>query len=83
MGFRNHYNNHCTSDSYISPIHEKLATYIQKYYSIALPCWTLHFISGLLLSILGYATHKHKGKVEGIQVNDPSNLLSVPNDSGT
>ena len=43
--------------------------------------WTLRFFGGLFIDVLGYATPKHKGKVKVRQVNDPSTLLLVPNDS--
>ena len=79
--FSNNYNNHRDSDPYLSFIHEKSATNIQKSYSILIPCWTLRFFSRLLLSALGYVTFKHKGKVKGIQVNYPSAFLLGPNDS--
>ena len=81
MVLSNHYNNHLASDPYLSYINEKSATNIHKSYSIALPHWTLRFFSGLFLAALGYATGKHKGKVKGRQVNDPSDLLSGTNDS--
>ena len=77
---RNCYNNHCAYNPYISSIHHNLATDIQKSYSNALPRWTLRFVSGLFLAVLGYATRAHKGKVKGRQVNDPSSLLLGPND---
>ena len=80
--FSNSYNNHLDSDPYFSSIHKKSATNIQKSYPTALPRRTLDFVSGLLLVDLGYATCEHKGKVKGRKVNDPSDILSVPNDSG-
>ena len=46
MIFRNRYNNHCASNPYISSMHEKSTTNIQKSYPIALPRWTLRFING-------------------------------------
>ena len=75
MLFRNRYSNHGASNPYPSSIHKKSATNIQKSYSVALPFWTLRFVSGLLLADLGYATCKHKGKVKTIQFNYPSSLL--------
>ena len=83
MLFINLYTNHRDSNLYLSSINKKSATNIQKYYSIALPCWPLRFVSRLLLANLGYATLKHKGKVKGRQINDTSDLLSGPNDSGS
>ena len=82
MLFRNHYNNYCASDPYLYYIHKKLATDIHKSYSIALPHWTLRFVSKLFLAYLGYATHKNKGNVKGRQVNDPSDILLGTNKSG-
>ena len=78
---RNLYNNHSVYDTYLSSIHQKSSTNIHKSYSIALPRWTLRFVSGLFLAALGYSTRTHKGKVKGRQVNDPSAILSGPNDS--
>ena len=43
---------------------------------------TIRFFIGLLISALGYATHNNKGKVKGIQVNDPSAIILGTNDSG-
>ena len=80
--FSNRYNNHRAVNPYLSSIHNKLCTDIHKSYSIALPRCTLRFVRGLFLAALGYATRKHNGKVKGRQVNDPSALLLVPNDSG-
>ena len=80
MIFRNRYNNHCASYLYISFIHEKSATDVHKSYSITLPRWTLRFVSGLFLAALGYSKYE-KGRFKGRQANDPSALLSGPNDS--
>ena len=82
MLFRNKYNNHRASDPHLSSIHEKTATDIQKSYALALPRWILRFLDGLFLAALGYALREHKGKIKGRQVNDPSALLSGPEDSG-
>ena len=82
MILSNRYNNHHTSDPYLSSIHDKSATNIQKLYSIALPSWKLWFVSGLFLAALGYATRKQKGDIKGIQVNDPSALFLGTNESG-
>ena len=82
MLFRNRYNNDRAYNPYLSYIHEKSATDIQKSHSIALPCWKLRFVSGLFLAALGCNTRTHKGKVKVRQVNDPSDLLSGSNDSG-
>ena len=49
---------------------------------MALPRWTLRFLSGLFITALGYATRNHKGKVKGIQINGSSAIILVPNDSG-
>ena len=81
MLFRNRYNNHHASDPYISSIHKKLATDIQKSYSIDLPCWTLRFLIRFFIASLGYVTRKHKGKFKGREVNDPSALLLGNNES--
>ena len=81
MLFRNRCNNHCAYNPYLSSIHEKLATNIQKSYSITLPLWTLRFNARLFLSALGYATCNHKGEVKGVKINDISALILVPNDS--
>ena len=80
MLFRNHYNNHRSSNPYPSSIHKNAATDIQKSYSTALPRLTLRFVSEIFLAALGYDTRKHKGKVKGRQVNDPSGILSGPNE---
>ena len=82
MIFRKSYNNHLASNPYLSSIHEKSATNIQKSYSTALPHWTLRFVRGIFLAALGYATRKHKGKFIERYVNDPSDLLLGPIDSG-
>ena len=50
--FRNGYNNHCTSEPYLSSIHEKSSTSIKKSYSILLPRWTLCFVRGIFLAEL-------------------------------
>ena len=80
--FSNSYNNHLDSYPYFSSIHKKSATNIHKSYSTSLPRWTLRFVSGFLLVSLGYATRKHKGNFKGRKVNDPSDLILSPNDSG-
>ena len=65
MIFRNCYNNHHSSDPYLSSTHDKSPTEIKKSYSIALPQWTLQFVSKLFLAALCYATCTHKGKIKG------------------
>ena len=82
MLFRNTYNNHRASDPHLPSIRKKSAIDVTKSYSLALLRWILRFLDGLLLAALGYATREVKGKVKGRQVNDPSALLSGPNDSG-
>ena len=82
MLFRNLYNNHRASDPYLPSIHKKSAVDIQKSYAIALPRWSLRFLKGLFIAALGYATREMKGKIKGRQVNDPSALLSGPDDTG-
>ena len=83
MLFRNRYNNHRTSDPYLSSIHDNVANNIQKSYFIALPHGTLRFLTVLFLAYLGYTTHKYKGEFKRRQVNDLSAILSGPNDSGS
>ena len=62
MLFRKHYNNHRSSDPYLYSIHENSATNIQKFYSIALPLWTLCFFRRLLLAVLGYTPTQAQGQ---------------------
>ena len=82
MLYRDRYHKNHASNLYLSSVHKKLDINIQNYYSIALPRWTLRFISKLLLTALGYNTREHKGKVKVRQVNDTSALISGTNDSG-
>ena len=79
---RNKYNNHQASDPHLPSIRQKTAQDVQKSYSIALPRWTLHFLNGLFLAAIGYATREVKGKIKGRPVNDPSALITGPLDSG-
>ena len=79
---RNVYNNHRTTDPHLGSIHQKTAVDVQKSYAIVLPRWTLRFIPSLFLVALGYTTREAKGKVKGRQVNDPSALITGPDDTG-
>ena len=62
MLFSNRYINHRASNPYLFCIHNISASNIQKSNSIALPRWTLRFVTGLFLVDLGCATRKNKGR---------------------
>ena len=81
MLLRNLYNNHKQSHPHYADIESKVATDIQKSYSLAFPRWTLHFIDGLLLAAIGWVTRTKNGVTKGRQVNDPSFNLH-PHDTG-
>ena len=63
-------------------IEPKIASAIQKLYALAFPRWTLHFIDGLLLAAIGWASRMKNGKIKVRQVNDPSFHMNSNKDTG-
>ena len=77
---RNLYDNHSAAHPHFDEIEPKIASDIQKSYALACPRWTLHFIDGLLLAAIGWASRMKNGKIKGRQVNDPSFHINNSNE---